>query len=744
MWLPRIIFPILLLSSRFYAVAQLDFRLAIDYQFNEALDFSDNGLAAVKNEDLWGFIDKDGKVIINYQFNNTLKFTSSGLAAVKKGKNWAIIDQKGTVIVDYHLDDARPPDSTGLVAVESGDKWGFINSNGTLITNFIYDDVHRFSSNGLAPVEKEYKWGFIDQSGTLVIDYQFDDASPFGVNGMAAVREGDVFTGKWGFIDQTGKIIVKCQFDYTSGFADNGLAAVKEFDKWGYIDQNGSIVIDFKFEWASNFASNNLAVVKNGGKLGYIDPTGNAIIPCQYDYASGFAQNGLAVVRKGSKWGYIDKSGKSVIDFLFDDARSFTKNGLAAVKIGNNWGYIGLHSPSNDISDFVKKGMDQWLEKGKYETTEEYKDRISEVNKKKKHDELSVLAVHSIAPEYCKWDSKSAVYNADDQTFTISVSGLHPFSLKVPLSEAEAFDRSMERIQFQNQEYLLADDEKFVLQQATIKNPLNGKVYNYFAGERDVDVNIPVTAHRNLKTFVAIIANENYQREVKVQFAANDGIVFRNYCENTLGIPAANIHLVKDASYGNIKSEIKWITDVALAYKGQAKLIFYYAGHGMPNEADRSPYLLPVDGYSSDYESAIKLNDLYDRLGLSPCRNITIFLDACFSGSLREDGMLTNARGIKIKPKSENLKGNIVVFSAATGDETAYPYEEKQHGLFTYFLLKKLQESLGNVDYKTLSNYIIDNVQRQSVVVNHKSQTPQVITSPDLMETWQNFKLLDE
>ncbi len=258
----------------------------------------------------------------------------------------------------------------------------------------------------------------------------------------------------------------------------------------------------------------------------------------------------------------------------------------------------------------------------------------------------------------------------------------------------------------------------------------------------DVDINIPQNnLINNNKTFAVIIANENYQKEVKVQFALNDGKVFEEYCVKTLGIPNQNIHLVQNATFGNMVSEIKWISDVASAYNGQAKIIFYYAGHGMPNEADKSGYLLPVDGFSSDYETAIKLDDLYARLNSNPSQSVTVFLDACFSGSARDNGMLANARGVKIKPKSNLINGNLVVFSAATGDETAYPYNEKQHGLFTYFLLKKLQLTKGEADYKDLSDYIVENVKQQSIVVNQKSQTPQVNTSTDVKNSWQTMKL---
>ncbi|HAN76722.1 MAG TPA: hypothetical protein DCQ31_02530 [Bacteroidales bacterium] len=272
-------------------------------------------------------------------------------------------------------------------------------------------------------------------------------------------------------------------------------------------------------------------------------------------------------------------------------------------------------------------------------------------------------------------------------------------------------------------------------------NKAEKPVKNTVSELSDIDINIPVNTQNNTKTFVVIIANENYQKEVKVQFAANDGRMVKEYCEKTLGIPSENIHIAVDATYGNMKSEIKWLADVAGVFNGEAKLIFYYAGHGMPNETNKSAYLLPVDGFSSDFETAIKLDDLYARLTAIPAVSVTVFLDACFSGAIRDDGMLANARAVKVKPGANTIAGNMVVFSAANGDQTAYPYKAKQHGLFTYFLLKIIRESNGNADYNSLYNYVLENVKQQSIIVNQKSQTPLVNTSPELLNSWQTMKL---
>ena len=87
---------------------------------------------------------------------------------------------------------------------------------------------------------------------------------------------------------------------------------------------------------------------------------------------------------------------------------------------------------------------------------------------------------------------------------------------------------------------------------------------------------------------------------------------------------------------------------------------------------------------------------LYKELGGLPVKKVFVFLDACFSGSQRGDDMLMAARSLLLVPKEEKPMGeNMVVFSAASGAETAYPYKEKRHGMFTYYLLNLLYRTKG-------------------------------------------------
>lgn len=257
----------------------------------------------------------------------------------------------------------------------------------------------------------------------------------------------------------------------------------------------------------------------------------------------------------------------------------------------------------------------------------------------------------------------------------------------------------------------------------------------------DVDLNIPETQRKSDNTFAVIIANESYTQVAPVPHAANDGHIFAEYCRRTLGIPERNIRHVTNATLNDMKRQISWLTEVGNAFGDKADIIFYYSGHGVPDESNGQAYILPVDGYHSDMSTNYAVDDLYTSLASTGARKVTVFMDACFSGSRRGDGMLMAARGVQIKSKQNAPKGNLIVFAAAQGDETAYPYQSQNHGLFTYFLLKKLQETSGSVHLGELGDYLIDNVKRTSLLENSKSQTPQVLTAPGIAASWSDLEL---
>ena len=231
--------------------------------------------------------------------------------------------------------------------------------------------------------------------------------------------------------------------------------------------------------------------------------------------------------------------------------------------------------------------------------------------------------------------------------------------------------------------------------------------------QSSVDTKIAVNDAKDENTFVVIISNEDYKHEEPVPFAKNDGEVFKIYCQKTLGIPESDISFVPNATLNEMSYELDHLAEVLNAYDGTARAIIYYTGHGMPDEDSKDAYLLPVDGYSKKPTSGMSTKELYTRLGSMNSKSIMVFLDACFSGARRDGKMLASSRGVALK--------------------------SQQHGMFTYYVLDKMQQSGGCTTLGELSDYVTTNVKRRSVVENKKSQTPSVMAS-SRNTSWRNWQ----
>ena len=263
----------------------------------------------------------------------------------------------------------------------------------------------------------------------------------------------------------------------------------------------------------------------------------------------------------------------------------------------------------------------------------------------------------------------------------------------------------------------------------------------------DVDVGIPETAVPDPNRFALIIGNEDYssfqpslKTESNVDYAIHDAEVFREYALKIVGIPNENIILVLNGKAMEMHQAIGQINSIAKNMQGKAEIYVFYAGHGFPDEKTKEPYLMPVDVTGTSLQFAIKQSDLFKKITEYPTKRIVVFLDACFSGGGRNQGLLAS-RGVMIKPKDNLLKGNIVVFSSSSGEQSSLPYAEKQHGIFTYFLLKKLKDTQGSLNLKELSDYLSSEVGIRSVMVNNKEQNPQTRVSYELGDSWKNWTL---
>lgn len=438
--------------------------------------------------------------------------------------------------------------------------------------------------------------------------------------------------------------------------------------------------------------------------------------------------------------------------------------------------------------NYVERIINDWQQRGEFEKVEDWKLRVTDKARSQKIYELTADAQKSyisLLQPSLPADHPSIVgsYDPDNETYRIkTVYSKNDILVHVPTIDAQEFKANFAKLTkkpsfFIENDALSLSEYKFTMpdgksysysNQASLTYNIANVEYNFnpveingsFAnnnfkggkqtftttslnfGTSDIDVGIPQSQVVNDKTFAIIISNENYRQEDGVDYAYNDGQIFSQYCTKALGIPEKNVHFRSDATLNDMRFEFNWMKQIASAYEGDANFIVYYAGHGMPDPKTKNAYLLPVDGYSSDLTSGYSLAEIYDQLGELPAKSVVTFLDACFSGSQRDGhAMVKGERGVAITPNFNTPKGHLVVFSATSGNETAHAFTEKQHGMFTYYLLKKMKEHEGDLALGDLVSYVTKEVKTTALREKNMSQTPTVNSASDISGEWKKIRI---
>ena len=276
----------------------------------------------------------------------------------------------------------------------------------------------------------------------------------------------------------------------------------------------------------------------------------------------------------------------------------------------------------------------------------------------------------------------------------------------------------------------------------------------------EVDIDIPISK-RKVNGYALIIGNEDYasyQSDLDVSqnvpFAAQDAESFKNYLNVMYGMPKENIILLINATYGEMSQSIAKFKKL-MEFDGEKNnFIFYYSGHGMPDEKTNDPYIMPVDISGYTVNQAISLNKLLSDFSNANYNSCSLFIDACFSGVSRSPEPLIRVKGVgkwKIKKTKSstrsfynfdlitdsdnnlsdfvnpNIGKKMVLFSSSSGEETSLTDEKNQHGLFTFHLLKKLKESKGEITTDGLFKYVKNKVGVESIMKFNKQQTPEVL-----------------
>ena len=237
-----------------------------------------------------------------------------------------------------------------------------------------------------------------------------------------------------------------------------------------------------------------------------------------------------------------------------------------------------------------------------------------------------------------------------------------------------------------------------------------------------------VKALENKDAVAVIIGNRNYEGSIPaVDFAFNDADAIKKFIIRRLGYDPDNIIDLRDATqakieatFGNERTHQGKLWSY-LDAKGGSDVMIFYSGHGVPGQNDGRGYLLPTNADPDHPEiNGYPLDMLYENLGKLEARSITVLLDACFSGGSHGGTLVRAASSILVTPKEiHKSSGEVVVLTAASGDQLASWDEKAKQGLFTRYFLEAVYGAAdidgdGAVDLEEVKAYLDKTMTRRA------------------------------
>lgn len=772
-----------------WGVINLNGQAVFDFKYSEISDFS-NGIALAKEGEKWAYIMTNGKT---WELSSKFQYYpfKNGYARVKQKDKWGYINTEGIFTIEPKYKEASDFSGGLAVVIRAGEPY-YINVKGNQRLLPVQTPVPLVFSEGMAVVQSGDLYTYMDSDFKLLPDW-YKKAAPFR-EGLAAVVTQD---DRCMYIDKSGKKAFDTPYENTGSFSE-GKAWVGKRGKYGYIDKNGQLVIDTLFSSASDF-SDGLAYVSVGSRKGIIKPEEEGdLIPQavikqialsddnhngQVEAEEAF-QLKIKLANPGSdtlKDAWLSLAGNPDQMKWFDYEESVLKGIRIAPHRDTILAFTAkakMNLVSEDIQVACRVDADNLFQP----VMSEFKFPALGINAckpllekywvyKYNHTPLAPgdkvnlrLTVVNQGKDLAK-DVKIALNWPDSvrgKENVLSIPVLRPgettevitsftldsilpgnnFTIVANVSEYTQQHNDIKYLTFEsgrmNSEMNVLTGSSVIYQYAAEANPVLAaqapqmQKSELLEGLQEVNAPDP-------NKYALVIGNEDYNSfkmsatyEQNVDFAAQDAEVFAAYAKDVLGVPAQNVLLLKNATYAQMNFNLDKLTRISKTKPGQIELYVYYAGHGQHDVETKETYLIPVDVSISAPTAGIKLDKVYAMLSNSEAKRTMVFLDACYSGV---------GRGIVIKPKDTPIQGNMVVLTATTANQRSMPYQEKHHGMFTYFLLKALQESKGQISIGDLYKKVRESVQKNSIWINNTEQTPELLKGNGVAGDWETWKL---
>lgn len=760
-----------------------DFIHACEY---DSISEFEDGVAMAEKDGVKSYLYEDGKkktLPTAYEFYPF----SDGFARIKDAKSgkWGYADTKGVIRINPRYDSATDFNS-GLAVVTQGGKAYSVNKAGDRKSlSFVPDSSLVVFGNGAGYFKNSAGNLSFFTKGFRVVQGEYSEVNDFS-DGLARVKDTKGVTH---YLNEDGiKALTLKDYADAGNFCE-GKAWVRKNGKYGYVNTKGSLVVDTLFSYASDFNS-QLAYVARGQRQGVIkmsspkdlfpmldiseitlaDASGNDVVEADEAFCISFKVRNLgdeslndAVVTLGldaqqMDWFAYDSTRTAIGSLRPGEERTVTFTGSSNMNVVSEGINLTLKGEADNLFSFpsfpytfAASGIAAsrpvletfWVYTDDHSPLTPGQEAILKMTVKNTGTDMAKdVTVNLDWPEGIEFKDKNLTIPsiAPDQTaevtttFTVTDVANKEFSMVAMVDEFTHKRNDVKYISFETgKRNALTNLMSGV---TTIQTDYIAPTIKKMA-QSELLVDLDQRADFAKNRFALVIGNEDYNSmkqgatyQPDVEFAVRDAETFAKFATNVMGVREDNVILVKNATYAQMKSNLEKITKLAKANPEDLELIVYYAGHGQVDGDSKESYLIPVDVSITSPTAGMRLEDFYGTLSACKAEKTVVFLDACYSGV---------GRGIIIRPKETPVKGNIVVMTATSSTQRSMPYQEKNHGLFTYFLLKALKDGGSSMSIGQLYDQVSETVKTKSILINNAEQTPELINGPDIDPNWREW-----
>lgn len=214
-------------------------KVIVKAQYEDAGEFSVNGLAAVKKDGKWGWINESGKVVVEPIYEMVSGFDQKGLAVVTLDGIQTWINESGAELSKGEKNSILSQDEDGYAIVKKGKKYVVEDFQGNTLLKGKYDSIEKIPCwPDLYKVSKKGKYGCIDKDGNVILELKYDDFTYYDKDHLAYFEKdenGNIVGMRYEGEEEEVKTI-EGSYEFTEDASGDGISAEETYILYFHAD----------------------------------------------------------------------------------------------------------------------------------------------------------------------------------------------------------------------------------------------------------------------------------------------------------------------------------------------------------------------------------------------------------------------------------------------------------------------------------------------------------------------------